>query len=255
MPSHNRTYALLAGIVLLQMGIILSGCMAASNTLPANKALALSASALSGSESYDFDGEVSVFDPGGFVGSRSAYEGEVSSHGNMKIKWKTKDTIPVASSSVSSKSISKTTYRPLQLLESIGAKSAVISYAEQPLPAQPVRLRIQLDDNVAKERVAAGLRADFELLRADKELRKGDPEKANQILSDAGQRLETALTTLKVKTVCQWTANPKGWFPSQLTEETVLSYTWDGKPFQEKRISETNFLLKAQDGTIIKSKK
>jgi hypothetical protein len=198
---------------------------------------------------------VSVLDPGGFVGSRAEYEGEVSLHGNLKMKWKTKETNSVMSDSVTSKPISTTTYRPLQLLEYIKAKSAVISYAEQPVPAQPVRLRIQIDENVAKERVAAGLREDFKLLRADKELQKGDPDKANRILSDAGQRLETALTTLKVKTVCQWTANPKGWFPSQLKEETVLSYTWDGKPFQEKRISETNFLLKAQDGTMIKSNK
>ncbi|TFE31814.1 hypothetical protein [Cohnella luojiensis] len=255
MPGHNRTYALLAGIILLLMGIILTGCMAASNTLPADEAFALSASALSGSESYEFDGEVSLLDPGGLVGSRAAYEGEVSLHGNLKMRWKTKESNPVTSDSVKSKPISTTAYRPLQLLEYIKAKSAVISYAEQPVPAQPVRLRIQIDENVATERVAAGLREDFKLLLADGELRKGNPDKANQILSDADQRLETALTTLKVKTVCQWTANPNGWFPSQLTEETVLSYTWDGKPFQEKRISETNFLLKAQDGTMIKSNK
>jgi hypothetical protein len=105
---------------------------------------------------------------------------------------------------------------------------------------------------VAKDRVVKQLKEEFALLRSDKGLLRGDPDEAEKILRTSEARLQTALDTLKVKTTCQWTANPKSWFPSQMKEETVLSYDWDGKPCQEKRVSETNFLLKAQGGTMKK---
>lgn len=215
------------------------GCHLISSSLPADKAFALSASALSGSERYEFAGEVSVFDPGGYIGGRAAYEGEVTMHGKLSMQWKS-----AGSASLETNSRQTTAYRPLQLLESIKGESATITYAEKPVPDQPVRMRIKLDDKVARERLVKVLRDDFALLRADNGLLRGDPAKAEQILLDANKRLEEALSTLKVSTVCQWTADPKNWFPSQLKEESTLSYRWDGKPYKEKRISETNFSLK-----------
>ncbi|MCD9026538.1 hypothetical protein [Cohnella silvisoli] len=242
----NRTIISGAALALLCM----QGCMTSSASLSANKALALSASALSGSESYGFAGEVSVIDPGGSVGSKAAYEGKVTLHGNMQLQWKNS-----ATHSASVKSQNAMSYQPLKLLEYINGKSAEITYAETPIPNRPVHLQIKLDDNVARERVVAGLRADLALLRSDKELLRGDPKEAEKILSNAGKRLETAIATLKVKTVCDWTADPKDWFPDRLREETILTYSWDGKPFREKRIAETNFLHNAQDGTMKKVNK
>ncbi len=246
MPSKNAYRDIITGATLLLL--ILQGCMASSGDLPADKAFALSASALSGSDSYGFAGVVSVVDAAGAVGSRAAYEGEVIGHGELSMQWENSNA-----HSVSVKNFGTTTYQPLEILESISGKSAVISYAETPVPSKPVHFQIKLDDRVARERVAAGLRADLALLRGDSGLLRGDPVKAERILSNAEQRLETAISTLKVTTACDWTADPKDWFPRQLKEETVLTYTWDDKPFREKRVSQTNFLQNKQDGTMKKA--
>jgi hypothetical protein len=228
----------------------LQGCMNSSSSMPANKAFALSASALSGSENYAFDGEVSVFSPAGFVGSKTAYEGEVKGHGDLRIQWKDANA-----HAVSVQSPSKTTYQPLQLLEAIKGNSAVIAYAETPSPNRPVHFQIKLDDKVARERVITGLRADFALLSNKSNLLGANPVEANKIISRSKKKLEAALATLKVTTVCDWTADPKDWFPRQMREETALAYTWDGMPCREKRISETNFLHNARNGTMKKVNK
>jgi hypothetical protein len=241
-------WAIISGATLALFS--LQGCMASTNSLPANKALALSASALSGSESYGFSGEVSVINPGGFVGSKAAYEGEVTSHGNMKMKWTNSMAL-----TTTTKPHNTTSYQPLQLLESINSQSAVISYVQAPSPNRPVHLQIKLDDDVARKRVVAGLRADLALLRSDNNLLKGNRKEADKILSNAGKRLDTAISTLKVTTVCDWTTDPKDWFPNQLKEETVLTYMWDNKPCREKRVSKTNFLHNAQNGTMKKVNK
>ncbi|WP_239617227.1 hypothetical protein [Cohnella mopanensis] len=246
MWSTIRTIANLTGIGLMFM-ISMQGCMTNPASLSARDALALSASALSGSESYQFAGEVSVLDPGGVVGGRAAYKGEVTMHGKLDMQWKTPTGI--SQSSINEKTI---TYRPLQLLESVKATNATISYVEEPSSDRPIRMQIKLDDVTAKERVVKQLKEEFTLLRADKDLLRGDPVKAEEVLRTSEARLEKALTTLKVSTVCQWTANPKSWFPSRLKEETELSYDWNGKPCKEKRISETNFILKGQGGTMKK---
>lgn len=241
---NKLTYrAIITGAVLTLLSI--QGCKTSPASLSANEALALSASALSGSESYGFAGELSIFDPGGSIGSKAAYEGEVTLHGNMKMQWK--NALPY---SASVKPPNTTSYQPLKLLESINGKSANITYAETPIPNQPVHFQIKLDDDVARERVAVGLRADLALLRSDNVYLSGDPKEAEKILSNAEKRLEAAISTLKVMTVCNWTADPKDWFPERLREETVLTYTWDEKPFREKRIAETNFHHNAQNGTM-----
>ncbi|QJD83499.1 hypothetical protein [Cohnella herbarum] len=237
MLNIARKAAITTGAAMLFIGT--QGCQLISTSLPADKAFAMSASALSGSERYGFAGEVSVLDPGGFVGGRAAFEGEVTMHGKLSMQWKSN-----SSATMEVNSQQTTAYRPLQLLESIKGDSATITYAEKPVPNQPVRMQIKLDDTVARDRLAQVLRDDFALLRADNGLLRGDPAKAEQILLAANKRLEEALSTLEVTTVCQWTADPKSWFPSQLKEESTLSYRWNGKPYKEKRISETNFSLK-----------
>jgi hypothetical protein len=214
-----------------------------------NEAFALSASALSGKENYVFNGNVSVINPAGFLGSRTAYEGKVQAHGNMRIQWK-----DMNANAASVKTPSNTTYQPLQLLEAFKGKSAVVTYAETPTPNKPVHFQIKLDDKIARDRVISALRADFALLSNESVLRS-HPVEANQIISASKKRFEAALTTLKVSTVCNWTAEPKDWFPTQMSEETVLDYKWNGLPCREKRISQTNFLHNAPGGTMKKVSK
>ncbi|RED65885.1 hypothetical protein [Cohnella lupini] len=248
MIKHFGIFSVTSGA--LAILICLQGCMTSSTSLPANEAFALSASALSGSDTYGFAGEVSLFKPGGSIGSKAAYEGEVTLHGNMKMQW-----INSGLSAASAHSSASRAYRPLQLLESVNDKSNVISYAEKPMQAKPVQIRIQLNEKAASDRVAEGLREEIKLLRSDKELLRGDSVKAEQILAAADERLEKALTTLKANTVCLWTADPKSWFPERMREETSLTYVWEGKTYKEKRISETNFLRKVRNGTMLKVNK
>jgi hypothetical protein len=227
--------------------LVLQGCTASTKSLPAEKAFALSASALSGVENYKFKGEVSVIDPKGRVSNTAAFEGEVIGHGNLKMQWKSSEK-----EATYVKLQGMTAYKPLQLLEAINSKSAVITYAQTPAASQNVHFQIKLDDLVAKERVAKGLREELALLRSENDLMRGDPVKAEQILTKAEGRLEEALSSLKAVTVCDWTANPRDWFPYQLKEQTVLTYTWNEHSLQEKRVSETNFLLNAANGTMNK---
>jgi len=235
--------AAITGTMIMLFG--LSGCAGASIRVPADQAFALSASALSGSDNYAFTGEVAVINPGGKVGSRASYEGEVSDHGNLKVQWKNLNATSEAAASSN-----RNDYRPLQILESINGQTAKISYTEQPIASQPVSLQIQLDEKTAKERIASGLKKEMALLRADSALLGRHPERSEEILAAADKRLEMMLSTLKATTVVHWKANPKNWFPYQMTEETVLSYEWQGKSYQEKRTAETNFLARTPGDTI-----
>ncbi|MFC5469905.1 hypothetical protein ACFPPD_14320 [Cohnella suwonensis] len=226
----------------------LQGCMAGSRSIPAKDALALSASALAGSENYAFAGELSLYDAGGEVGSRSAFEGQVTGHGNLKLQWKPSEL----SAMETGDSASYETYRPLQLLEALKGDDATAAYAEKPTQSKPVKLVVRLDDEVAKRRVAEELRQQLAMLRStyatgSKETGVG---KAAAILSEAEARMEAAIKSLKVRTVCYWTADPKNWFPSQLKEESQLSYEWEGRSLNEKRSSETNFHNDADGDTI-----
>ncbi|BBI34557.1 hypothetical protein [Cohnella abietis] len=274
--NENSLRSLFGGVMLLV--IFLQGCTASTKSMSAEEAFALSASALSGSENYSIDGEISVVDPAGFVGKKAAYEGEVTSHGNLKLSWKAsniasnsesnpapnnasnnspstiKNAAPYAESS-SATTENMTAYQPLQLLKSLSGKTAVISYAKPAILSQNVNFQIKLDDAVARERIVEGLREEFALLRRESGLLGGDSTGAEKILGKANKRLEAALSTLKVKTTCYWTANSKNWFPKQLREETVLTYSWEGKALQEMRLSKTNFLHNTQDGTISKKTK
>jgi hypothetical protein len=227
--------------------LVLQGCMATSSSLPANKAFALSASTLSGMESYAFDGVVSVVDPGGWVSDKANYQGQVASHGNLKIQWNGDKLQPA-----SVKSSGITAFQPLQLLKAITGKTAVISYAETPKPQSPVRFKIKLDDNAAKARVVESLKKDMSIVGAEGSLVKGDQARAKTILAEANKKLDAAIATLRVTTECEWVADSKTWYPSRMTENTVLTYKWDKVTKQEKRVSETNFLIPSSNGTMKK---
>ncbi|TVY00666.1 hypothetical protein [Cohnella terricola] len=243
MQTIMRKAVAITGTMVMLFG--LSGCLGASIRVPADQAFALSASALSGSDNYAFTGEMAVINPGGKVGSRASYEGEVSDHGNLKVQWKNLST-----TSESTARTNRIDYRPLQILETINGQTATISYSEKPIASQPVSLQIQLDEKTAKERISSGLKKEMALVRADSVLVGRHPERSEEILTAADKRLERMLSTLKATTVVHWKANPKNWFPYQMKEETVLSYEWQGKPYQEKRTAETNFLVRNQGGTI-----
>lgn len=247
MVNKRKVLAACCGAALFLLN--LQGCMTASTSLPADKAFALSASALSGIDSYDIAGEVTILGPDGFVSSKASYEGKIVGHGNLKLQWKTKGV-----HAASTKNQSITSYQPLRLLEFIKDKSALITYAGTPLPNEPVHFQIKLNGFVAHERVADGLRADMKRLRSESGLLKRDPREAEAILSNAEERLEKALKTLKVTTTCVWTANPKNWLPQQLKEETVMTYRWNDATYKEKRVSKTDFHLNTQDGTIRRGK-
>ncbi|XID95248.1 hypothetical protein ACF3MZ_12350 [Paenibacillaceae bacterium WGS1546] len=212
-----------------------SGC-AAGGRLPASEAFARSASALSGTESYGFAGQLSVYNPAGRLGSRMSYEGVVNGHGEIKLQWH-----PPRAASEEGRGPRTSAYRPLQLLETLNSRNAEIVYADDDRRAGPIRLLIRLDDAAAKERIAGGLRAEMALLRED-----ARSDEAGRLLAAAEERLEAALSTLKVDTEMLWEANPHNWFPTRMSENTLLKYEWDGRVYEEKRTSETNFLSSAQ---------
>ncbi len=225
-------------------GVLLAasaGCMGQAGRLPADRAFALSASALSGTDSYGFAGELALYNPWGAMETKAAFEGEVNRHGSLKLNWTEPDD--AASASRKGERIGEG-YRPLSLLGPLGSRSSTIDYAEPPSPGEPVRIRLLLDEDAAKQRVADGLRKELEDMKADKRLFAKDPEETRKRLEAADRQLEAALSGLRVDTVVIWTANPKSWFPSRMTEETKLTYVWDGKTYSEKMTSETNFLAK-----------
>ncbi|OXS62351.1 hypothetical protein B1A99_00315 [Cohnella sp. CIP 111063] len=217
--------------------LMLTGCMGRVGSLPADQAFALSASALSGSDSYGFAGELALYNPGGKMETRAAFEGEVSRHGNLKLNW-TEPGMDAGRSREFGPG-----YKPLSLLEALNGRNASISYADPPTPGEPVRIRIRLNEEAAKRRIADVLREEMAEVRADKRLYAA--EQARSALEAAERKLEAALDTLKVDTVVIWTADPKSWFPGRMSELTELTYSWEGKSYREKRTSETNFLAKA----------
>jgi hypothetical protein len=234
MRRTNISRLVCAGIAI----VCLQGCMSVQpGSMPADKALALSASALSGSEKYGVSGEVSVVDAIGIVANRVSYEGQVTGHGNIKVQWKNASSTSAAASPADSNG-----YEPLDLLKSIQGKTSTIAYTPSVSSPDQVEFTIKLDDAVAKRRIADHLRKDLTAIGQDKILLQRNPEQAAKVLSKANATLESAIASLKVTTNCLWTANKRTWFPTRLQEETLLQYEWKGKAYQEKRVSVTNFL-------------
>lgn len=229
----------------------LQGCMnAGPNAMPADKAFALSASALSGVESYGVEGEVSIVGASGNVVRATAFEGIVNDHDQVKMKW-TNMAAP-SDEKITTLSVAKQTYEPLGLLSSIRSHTAKIEYNLQAAEANEdqVSFSIRLDDNEAKRRIETLLRKELSDLEADKALLERSPKASANVLGQAKKTLENTLSGLKVTTDCVWTANRRTWFPARLQEDTVLTYEWQGKTVTERRESYTNFRKSSGSDTM-----
>ncbi|MFC5703466.1 hypothetical protein ACFPVX_19430 [Cohnella faecalis] len=234
-------------------GAGLSGCLGAKTELPADQAFARSASALSGTDHYGFTGEVAVVGVSGFVAGRSTYKGEVSDHGLLNIKWNGAGASQGELTTANTEKEGSASLHPFQLLKALENGTATISYDEAAASPAAVVFRIRLTDESARQRMADGLKAEMAQLRDSlNESKLGGARKAEAeaVLRDADKTLAAALSTLSAETECVWTADRRTWFPSRLKEETKLSYTWQGKPREERRVSETNFLRNPQSDTI-----
>ncbi len=226
---------------------LLASCAPAGTRDSPEQALALSASALSGSDNYSFDGELSIYDPFGTVATQSQFAGKVTGHGHLNIQW-------TDGSMQAEQTEAKTgQYQPLGLLEAIRSRHAFVSYADQPARKGTVQLLIDLKPETAKARVANDLRAGLAALRdnwSKKELKPDERRQAQAILDRADRQLEQDLATLTVQTRCLWLADEKTWFPQQMSEYTELTYVRSGKTYREKREAVTRFLPPGRDGTI-----
>ncbi|TJY43281.1 hypothetical protein E5161_05130 [Cohnella pontilimi] len=241
----------MAVFALLCLALTSTGCMQRAEGMPADKAFALSASALSGSDSYGVAGEIAVYDPNGAIAGKSRYEGEVTGHGKINVKWS--DSSPLVRTQAAGTQKGQPAFPPLQLLNEVKHGKATVKYADRSNEDRVVKLLVTLDENTATKRIAEGLRAEIRGLRTDvtgKSLSAKQRKQAEDVLSKADRTLDEALSTLRVRTVCLWTADRSTWFPRQMREETVLSYRWNGKPYREKRVSETNFLRGGSNGTM-----
>lgn len=228
---------------------LLAACASANTRQSPEQAFALSASALSGSDNFSFDGELSIYDPLGAVANRSQFSGKVTGHGQLNIQWKGE---PMQAGQTAGKS---GRYQPLRLLEAIQSRRAIVAYADQPARKGVVQLRIDLQPETAKARVAGELRAGLAALReewSNKELKSDERRQAQAILDRAERRLEETLATLSVQTRCLWLADGKTWFPLRMSEHTELTYVRAGKTYREKREAVTRFLPSGRDGTIRK---
>lgn len=226
---------------------LLAACAAAGARHSPEQALALSASALSGSDNYSFDGELSIYDPLGAVATQSQFAGKVTGHGHLNIQW-------TGGAMQAGQAEARTgQYQPLGLLEAIRSRHAFVAYADRPARKGAVQLQIDLKPETAKTRVANDLRAGLAVLQQDwsqKELKPDERRQAQAILDRAERQLEETLATLTVQTRCLWIADGKTWFPQQMSEHTELTYMRSGKTYREKREAVTRFLPSGRDGTI-----
>lgn len=231
----------------------LQGCMnAGPENKPAAEAFALSASALSGVESYGVDGEVAIYNANGALLRKSSFDGSVTNHDRVSIQWNSLSALSAQSVTTTKTGVVRRTYEPLGLLASIREKTASISYNLQATEASGdlVSFAIALDGGVAKKRIETELRDELSALEADKALLAAKPKEAAAVLAGAKKTLDAALASLRVTTNCVWTADRKTWFPTRLQEDTVLEYVWNGKPVAEKREAVTNFRKSAGSDTM-----
>jgi hypothetical protein len=241
--------SLTGGIAALSLILLLSGCRPGVRSMSADKAFALSASALSGSDRYGLTGVVSIFDPNGVRSGTTRYQGEVTGHGKFNLH-RMEGASLVRTRAVAGGSSS---FQPLQLLSDVQHHTADVTYADHAYENDTVRLQVKLTDAAANKRIADDLRSELRSLRGDMKKRSLKPaqrKQAEAALDRADRRLNEALSTLKVTTVCLWTADRNTWFPRQMTEDTRLSYQWNGRTYREKRVSETNFLRGGGNDTI-----
>ena len=228
-----------------------SACTGGGKPMSADKAFALSASALSGMDSFGFDGQLSIVDPAGTVAAHSRYRGEVTGHGDLKLQWTGGQMLGSAAAPEV-----PAAYNPLQILKAIQNDGANVACEGLPTDDGTVRLKVTLPDETARRRVAEQLRSELAQIKAGlngRRLSAAKRKEAGQIVDEAGGQLEAALSTLRARTFCLWTADRKTWLPSRMTEETELVYAWKGRPCRERRVSVTDFLPGGSSGTMGKS--
>ncbi|MBB6735865.1 hypothetical protein, partial [Cohnella zeiphila] len=219
--------------VLIGCAGLAGGCGGSGEASPRD-AFALTASALSGVDRYSFAGELTQYGPDGKVERRSGYRGRVEDHRPAAMQWNG----GAAAGDGEGR-------HPLELAAALQAAPAAVEY----VPASGmVKLRITLDPAAAKERVARPLRSRLSGLKRDgQDLLRVDSASPDARESAAAReretrRLERKLSTLRVATVCEWTADRRTWFPSELREETTVAYRDEnGRDIAEKTTSVTNF--------------
>jgi hypothetical protein len=183
---------------------------------------------------YSFAGELATYGPDGKAERRSRYRGQVEGHRPSAMRW---DGGGAAANDEAR--------HPLELASALQASPATVEYL--PGGRGRVKLRITLDPGAAKERVARPLRSRLSGLRREAAGRlqaaaaTPDAKEAAAKPDRETKRLEGKLSTLRVVTVCEWTADRRTWFPSELREETTIAYRQDGRDVVEKTTSVTNF--------------
>ncbi len=227
--------------------MFLSACAGNGETVSAEKAFTLSASALAGTDNFRFDGEVSIFDPNGVLAVYSQYAGKVTGHGELELQWSGGGAAQARASE------GPPAFHPLQLLEAVRMRDAKVSRAGTPGMKDTVLLRIELEPEAASDQLAEGLRSEIAKLKeetAGRELTPEEREQAGSLLANAEQSLEAALSSLKAQSVYYWEADRDSWFPLELTERTTLTYEWRGKTCTENRSSATHFLPEGGSDTM-----
>lgn len=246
-----RTLPLAA--TLATMATFPAGCgLSAGGDVSPDKALALSASALSGEESFAFAGQVAIVAPSGYRSGLAAYEGEVAGHGQVKMRWSGPHSLSGTGGeeryAADDTEAAAGAWRPLELLGLIGKASAdSIRYAAADAGATPaeVRLEIKLEESAAKSRIAELLRAELAALR-----QSHGSATAERRLASAERKLEQALGELQATTTIYWTADKATWFPRTVAERTEIRYKWNGKLCRELRETSTDFVRGGAGGTI-----
>ncbi|THF74229.1 hypothetical protein [Cohnella fermenti] len=127
-----------AAIGLLAAMLGLAGCAAGTPPAP-NAAFALSASALSGKDSYAFSGQLSVYDPAGKLADQSSFDGEIDGH------------------RLAALSSAAAWSRPLAIIAYLEARGTDVKYVK--VDSDEVELELRLDGEAAKRRMAEELRA------------------------------------------------------------------------------------------------
>lgn len=232
----------------LAAALALPGCAVKWERLSAEQAFARSASALSGYDRFKFDGEVALYDPNGNVAEKAAFRGKVADHKPLALEWEHGRKPNAAGPN-----------DPFLLLKAVQAHAGSIAY--EPAERGDIVLKVTVRPEAAAERIKETIRMKMASVRAETQEAKrvlartgtADDRRlmlAERKLSEADAVLAKVLPTLKVSTVCRWTADSRTWFPREMAEESVIRYTWNGKVYTEKRTSVTNFRLDADSGKI-----
>ncbi|WEK52873.1 MAG: hypothetical protein P0Y55_09660 [Candidatus Cohnella colombiensis] len=231
----------------LGVWICLQGCLnAPTSSLSAKEALALSASALSGSERYNVSGEVTLINPSGMIASHLFYDGKISEHGKLNMQWRAEKEGQINGGfkerSAKEQKMQMEEFEPLEILDLIKGNKASVRYAKQTANKDEFELIMMLNDEVSRAHIANELRTQLNTIAEDEQQLLRQSASAQRLYAQAKQELEEKLARLQVTTECRWVASSRSWFPSQLSVETTMRYQWKNNMLQEKRVSQTHFL-------------